>query len=77
MTTATDTRPVSLSLTDAALIFGISRSAAYQEVRRTGNLAGLPVFKVGGVTRMSVGTVARFFEVEVEDIHRRLEAGRP
>ena len=35
------------SVTDAAVMIGISRTLAFEEIRQTGQLVGVPVLRVG------------------------------
>lgn len=41
------------SVPEAARLLGIDRNTAYDEIRRTGSLAGVPVLKVGERYRVS------------------------
>jgi len=68
----TNTRPqrtkaATVSLEMLADLLGYGRSTTYDEARRTGTVAGLPVIKVGSRFRVPTVAVERLLGIDVAD----------
>ena len=68
-------RPATCSVEAAAALLGIGRSSAYQAARFSGEIAGVPVLRIGRRLVVPIRPLAERLGLAEDEILRRLEGG--